>query len=106
MCPMAWTRWMIPFWRVLRPTKRMQGRRHGQVADQRVHHLAVAHVPAGDGAGRADPLDREVALLGRLVAEAQDADAVSAVVKAGQLPGQVLDVDAGAAVDVRRILVG
>ena len=83
-----------------------QGRGHDQVADERVHELAVPRVAAGDGAPLRDAPHRQVAVPAGLVAEAEDLDGVGAAVEPGQLAGQVLDVDAGAAVDVRRVLVG
>ena len=41
-----------------------------------------------------------------LIAEGEHADEVPALLQRGELPGQVLDVHAGAAVHVRGILVG
>src|SRR5262249_47404508 len=48
------------------------------------------------------PFDAQVAVVEVLVAEAADLDRQ----RAGELARQVLDVDPGAAVDVRRVLVG
>ena len=55
---------------------------------------------------RLDPPDRHVPLADLLVAEAEDLERVVPVLDARQLAGEVLDVDPGAAVDVRRVLVG
>ena len=70
---------------------------------ERVEHAGKARVGVLLGVGPARiASDREVRLVAPLVAEAAhlDSDAL------GQRPAQILDVDAGAAVDVRRVLVG
>ena len=79
---------------------------HGEVADQSVHELAVTRVARGEGAVAADTADAEIVLARDLVAEGQHLDSMAAVVEPGQFARQVLDVNTGAAVDVRRVLVG
>jgi hypothetical protein len=79
---------------------------HEQVADKGVHQLGVTGVLAGDGAFGPDALHLEVALVNGLLAEAEDLHGVPAVLDASQFARQVLDVDAGPAIDVRRVFIG
>src|SRR3954468_470363 len=55
---------------------------------------------------RPDPLHLEIAGRFVLIAETQHADGVLATVERGEFARQVLDVNARAAVDVRRIFIG
>ena len=76
---------------------------HGQRALERVKHAGKARVGVLLGLGPARvAADGEVRLVAPLLAEAAHLDRDPL----GQRPAQVLDVDAGAAVDVRRVLVG
>ena len=55
---------------------------------------------------RLDAVDFQVWRAVGLVAEGEHADEVPALIQRGELPGQVLDVHAGAAVHVGGVLVG
>src|SRR5436190_11622362 len=78
---------------------------HLEVLKQRRKQLGMAWVLSRQLNGGDDATNVQVPSVFALLAEAQYLYRVSAPVERGQLPGQILDVDAGAAVDVRRILV-
>ncbi len=78
---------------------------HREVAHERVHEFGVARVANGDLGGGLDAAHAEVAGALVLRAEAEHVHVVRAAVEPGELAGEVLDVDAGPAVDVRRVLV-
>ena len=60
----------------------------------------------GSVTGGCTPSTRSVPVLPALFAETEDVDGMTAVVEGGELARKVFDVDAGAAVHVRRIFVG
>ena len=80
--------------------------RHDQVAEHRLQEPLVLGILKGECELGVDPLDPQVSLADVLVAKADHGDLVGSVIDAGQLPGEVLDVDPCAPVDIRRVFVG
>ena len=80
-------------------------RRHRQVADKRVHEFRAPRIATRDVAIGLNAADRQVAFLNRLVAEGEDLNRVAGAVETSQFAREIFDVDAGAAVDVGRVLV-
>src|SRR6478736_4654309 len=78
---------------------------HLEVLKQRGKQLGMAWVLSRQLNGGDDAANVQVPPIFALRPEAQHLYRVSAAVEPGQLPGQILDVYAGAAVDVRRIFV-
>ena len=79
---------------------------HHQVLLQRVEQLDVAGILGGDLHRRLDAVDDQGWRAFGLIAEGEHADEVAPFLERGELPGQVLDMHAGAAVDVWGVLVG
>ena len=80
--------------------------RHDHVAEHRLLEPLVFRVLKGEIKAGFDALDAEVSRAEMLVAEADDGHLVAAVVDASQLPGEVLDMNPRASIDVRRVFVG
>ena len=79
---------------------------HQQVLQQRGKQLRVSRILRRQSHWRLDARDRQVLQALPLIAERQDLDVVAPLVQGGELAREVLDVDARAAVHVRRVLVG
>ena len=80
--------------------------RHDQVAEHRLLEPLVLGILEGEFELGVDPPDRQVSFADVLIAETDDGDLVGSVVDAGQLPGEVLDVNSCAAINVWRVFVG
>ncbi len=78
---------------------------HREVADERFEEPLVPGIARGQLHVGVDAEDAGMAIGIALVAETEDIHRIRPAVQSGQFAREVLDVDAGAAVDVRRVFV-
>src|SRR3954453_11758024 len=78
---------------------------HHKVLQQRRKELLVPWIVRGKSDGRLHALNPKSPRLLLLIAKAEPLDRIAPAIERSQFTGEVLDVDARAAVHVRRVLV-
>ena len=77
--------------------------RHDQILQQRREQFRMPWVTGRDLNGRLHTQNLQIPLKIVLIAKTQHPDRVFTLVERGELSGEILDMHAGAAVDVRRV---
>src|SRR3990172_2091989 len=78
---------------------------HDQVSKKSIQQFLMAGILEWNIKREADPVHCLVRILLFLITKAEDLDSMNFIIQGGELPGEILEVDSGASINVRGIFV-